>query len=267
MRRYVPSMQVAALWRYPVKSFQGEPREELAVAPGGVIGDRSFGVLDAGTRTILSAKRDPRLLGASARWLDDELRVVLPGGEELPQGDRLDAALTAWLGLQVGLVAAVAHGPGTFESHEDAEDDASALVRWRGIGGSFVDESHLHLVTTGDLDLLGAERPELQWDLRRFRPNVLVEGDAGVLTPGMHLHLGASEVEVVKGCTRCTMTTRPQPGGLQGQPEVLRHVVAAHANIVGVRARVVRGGWLRLGDPVGPATTSLQAGASTRVRS
>lgn len=244
-------MRVVALWRYPVKSLQGEPCEALELTPEGVVGDRLLGVLDVAAGTILSAKRDGRLLEGQAGWRAGQVRVRVPGDPvEHAPGAALDDAVSGWLGLPARVVAAPSHGVGTFESHEDAWDDASALVRWEGIAGSFVDESHLHLVTTGDLDRLAGERPELQWDARRFRPNAVVEAPAEWLAVGSQLRLGSATVEVMKGCTRCAMTTRPQPGGLASEPDVLRHVRSAHGNVVGVRARVARPGRLGQDDAV-----------------
>lgn len=254
-------MRAVALWRFPVKSLQGERCEALELTSGGVAGDRSLGVLDVAAGTILSGKRDGRLLEGQACWRDGEVRVRVPGDRvERPPGAALDDAVTRWLGLAARVVAAASHGVGTFESHEDAWDDASTLVRWEGIDGSFVDESHLHLVTTGDLDRLAGERPELQWDARRFRPNAVVEAPAGWLAVGSRLQLGTAAVEVVKGCTRCAMTTRPQPGGLVHEPDLLRHVRAAHDNVVGVRARVVRPGWLGQEDAVEVAVAAAESG-------
>ena len=58
---------VAQLWRYPVKSFQGEQVDELAIAPGGTAGDRILAVVDPAAEKVLSAKRYADLLLASAR--------------------------------------------------------------------------------------------------------------------------------------------------------------------------------------------------------
>jgi MOSC domain-containing protein YiiM len=46
------------------------------------------------------------------------------------------------------------------------------------------------------------------------------------------------------------MTTRPQPGGLERELDVLRHVTRAHDGSVGTRARVLRPGVVRDGDEV-----------------
>jgi uncharacterized protein len=246
-------MHVIGLWRYPVKSMQGEARAEVRLSGVGVTGDRSFGVLDVASRTIISAKRDGRLLEATARFCGEELLVGPPGGDELGPGTALDDRLSQWLDRPVRLVPASGYGTPTFEGPDDFERDDSEVHSWDGQMGSFVDESPLHLVTTGDLAELAAERPELQWDLRRFRPNVLVEAPPGAFcppVPGQRILLGDVELQMEKGCTRCVMTTRPQPGGIERQLDILRHVMRAHDNQVGFRASVVREGTVRIGDTV-----------------
>ena len=55
------------VWRYPVKSFQGEQVEAIDLAPGGADGDRMLAVVDPAAGKVLSAKRYADLLMASAR--------------------------------------------------------------------------------------------------------------------------------------------------------------------------------------------------------
>jgi len=247
------SMRVAALWRYPVKSMQGETCDELRFEGSGVAGDRGFGVMDLGSRTIISAKREGRLLEAGASLANGELSVRLPGGPEMDPGDELDESMTRWLGRPVRLVDAKSHGIATFESPEDFEHDDSKLERWEGAPGRFVDDSPLHFLTTADLEQLARERPDLQWDVRRFRPNIVIAAEPGALTVlerGQRLTMGEVEIEIENGCTRCVMTTRPQPGNLDRQLDILRHTHASHDSQVGQRARVVGAGILHVGDLV-----------------
>ncbi len=247
------SWRVSSLWCYPVKSMQGEERNELLFEAGGVEGDRQYGVLDVEANTVLSAKREGRLLDAAASLAGGELLVTLPDGRSFNEGEPLDEVLTSWLGRPLRLVDSASFGAATYEAHEDSEDDDSPLVTWEGLRGSFVDESALHLMTTLDIDQLVRERPDLQWEARRFRPNVLMEPVADSplpLEPGMRVAVGECEIAITKGCTRCVMTTRPQPGALERQLEILRHVSRYHDGAVGVRASVVRTGTVRIGDPV-----------------
>lgn len=253
-------MDVASLWRYPVKSMRGEQLTELELGPDGVVGDRSYGVLDVTSGTVVSAKRDGRLFEAAARYEGDQLLVSVPGAEDMQPGGTLDRELSRWLGRPARLVGAATHGTATFEANQDAEDETTGTVQWEGLPGSFVDESHLLLLTTGELYQLTAERPDLQWDVRRFRPNVVLSAGATALAaPGRRARLGAAEVELQYACTRCVMTSRAQPGGLQRQLDVLRHVVGAHDNEVGYRARVVSGGAVRTGDTLDPGLGHVEA--------
>jgi uncharacterized protein YcbX len=253
-------MRVAALWRYPVKSMQGESPDEVELGVNGVAGDRSFGVLDLDSGSVLSAKREGRLLEATARLAGASVLVGLPGAREIGPGAELDEHLSQWLGRRSRLVDAAGHPSATFEAPADFERDDSELVSWTGPSGSFADSSPVHLLTLTDLAQLARERPELQWDVRRFRPNVVVDDAGGALpigrdglataSRGDRIALGAAQVEVEKPCSRCVMTTRVQPGGLERQLDVLRHVIAAHETNIGLLAEVVRGGTVRVGDEV-----------------
>jgi hypothetical protein len=233
--------------------MQGERCEELTFGVAGVAGDRQYGVYDETSHTVLSAKREGRLFNASASMSAGGLRVVLPDGRSYGPSAQLDEALTGWLGRPVRLVASSGFGAATYESPRDFEHDESPLESWEGPLGSFVDDSPLHLLTTLDLTGLINERPELQWDVRRFRPNVVMEplqSDPSPLDIGSRLTIGPCEVVVHKDCQRCVMTTRAQPGALERELDILRHVARHHDNAVGVRATVARGGPVRVGDPV-----------------
>src|SRR3954453_11038613 len=100
-------MHVSAAWRHPVKSFQGEPVERADVAPGGLVGDREWGVQDTATGKVLTGRRCPDLLLAEATLdADGELRLTLPNGAARGKGPDTDDALSAWLRRPVTLVAA-----------------------------------------------------------------------------------------------------------------------------------------------------------------
>lgn len=244
---------VGSLVRYPVKSMRGELCEELRIETSGVAGDRAFGILDLSSRTVISAKRNRHLLDAAASLSSGELVVTLPNGQKLGRGSFLDESLTHWLERPVTLIDAATFGAAIYECPEDFENDDSQCVQWEGPRGSFVDESPLHLLTTADLNQLALERPDLQWSARRFRPNVVVDTTTYSLEsmePGQRLSLGNVEIEITKGCTRCVMTTRSQPSSLTRQLDILRHISTSHQNLVGVRAKVVTTGTVRVGDKV-----------------
>ena len=60
-------MRVLELWRYPVKSLQGERLDAVVVSQSGFEGDRRFALFYVETGFGLTARRVPELLFASAR--------------------------------------------------------------------------------------------------------------------------------------------------------------------------------------------------------
>jgi uncharacterized protein len=81
----VSTARVAALWRYPVKSFQGEPLARAVIEADGLQGDRRWGVRDEATGRILTARREPVLLLAAASLgeEDGDVEITLPDGRRL----------------------------------------------------------------------------------------------------------------------------------------------------------------------------------------
>jgi uncharacterized protein YcbX len=243
--------RVASLHRYPVKSMQGTSVERLVVGTGGVEGDRERALLDAETGALLSAKRYGRLLEADVA--DDA--VVLPGGERIPF-DAPDAAtrLSAWIGRPVELATC---GPDVAVAYEMTFDPPNDDAEYYAIDapvGSFLDLAPVHLVCTQTLDACRAARPDLDWDARRFRPNVVV--DVPGLEPfgddawtGRRLRLGSVVLEGMQPTVRCAMPLRAQPG-LASQPALYGALEDLHANHLGQYLSVVEPGEVRVGDPV-----------------
>jgi uncharacterized protein YcbX len=247
-------VELVGLWRYPVKSMQGEARDEVEVGPSGITGDRRWGVQVLESGRILSAKREGRLLLAEAATTDS-VAIWLPSGRCLSGvGPTTDAALSRWLERPVRLVEADADVTPTFESQAEEGDDASPTVTWQGRPGGFVDSSAIHLLTTASLRAVRAQRPDLDWQTRRFRPNLLIDvpGEERVEDAwiGRRCSVGSVEIEIVKACGRCVMTTRTQPGGVERQLGVLKHLSHVADGNFGVLGRIVRPGTIGLHAPV-----------------
>ena len=97
-------MRVSELWRYPVKSLQGEQVDSVAVTADGLEGDRRFAIYDVETGFGLTARRVPELLFASARWQERVQRETPLGRWGTPEDV---AAVARWL---VGPAAAFITG-------------------------------------------------------------------------------------------------------------------------------------------------------------
>jgi uncharacterized protein YcbX len=232
-------MRVLELWRYPVKSLQGERLDAADVGPEGIAGDRGWALFDLDTGFGLTARRVPDLLFASGRaTADGGVEIVLPDGTVT--GD--DEVLSAWLGRRVTLRQA---GPaGDPPRYEGTDDESLAPARWydwQGAPGAFHDlaSARVSLVTTGTLG---------DWDRRRFRANVLLDGpgEGGIL--GSRVRLGEVVLDVGDPIPRCVMVTRPQPGGIERDTSVLKRIHRERGGELAVGALVRHPGTVRVGD-------------------
>jgi uncharacterized protein len=233
------TMEVLELWRYPVKSLQGERLDQVAVGRDGLEGDRGFALFDLETGFGLTARRVPELLFASAR-------LTAEGGVEitLPDGSRAedDEQLSTWLKRPVALRRADMNGERLYENPEDFEHERTS--RWEafsGAPGPFHDSgrTRVSLVSTHTLGT---------WDRRRFRSNVLLNGGGEDELVGSTVQLGEATLAIGKYIERCVMVTRAQPDGIERDLTVLRKVARERQNRVAIGALVSTPGTVRVGD-------------------
>jgi uncharacterized protein YcbX len=121
--------------------------------------------------------------------------------------------------------------------------------------GTYFDAFPVHLLTTASLRALAARTPGSNFDVRRFRPNIVIEpseGADGLLEAGWSgktLRIGAVTMSVAMQAMRCSMTTQAV-GELPKDPAVLRTIVRDGNQNLGVYAVVTQPGALRVGDAV-----------------
>jgi uncharacterized protein YcbX len=144
-------------------------------------------------------------------------------------------------------------GRGVGEYFEDATDDNSRVVEWNMPAGRFVDTYPLLVLTTSSLQAGARALPSAVWDVRRFRPNLLVDtDDEGWVEDGWRgqcLGVGPAQLLIEDGCSRCTMVTRGQPG-IDPDLDVYRALARHHGATFGVGASVVVGGTIDLLDTI-----------------
>lgn len=225
---------VLEVWRYPVKSLGGERLDgEIGLSDAGVDGDRVLAVVEPASGKVLSAKTVPLLLQASARWEGETVRITsVTGGLDVRAADDdVHERLSAWLGREVRLEAPVPGHRAAFDLEIDP-DDPSEVTELRTPPGSFFDSrSTIHLLTTASL---------AGHDVRRFRPNLLVDAGGGDHPEdewvGRHLRLGGDDgvgAVVRKRTSRCVLVTKPQPG-LAQDSAVFRDLVRDRGGDLGV---------------------------------
>ena len=239
-------MRVLELWRYPVKSLHGERLTQAPIDALGIAGDRRWALFDRDTGLGLTARRVPELLFGSARLRDDGgVEVVLPDGTVTTD----ETALSDWLGRRVELRAADEKGEvaPTYETPADEDvPDPTEWLQWEGAPGPFHDSPRirLSLVSTGTLGT---------WDRRRFRANVLLDGEGEDGLRGQEAQLGSVRLRFGLPIARCVMTTRPQPGGIARDTSVLKTIHRERDGLLAVRAAVLAAGVVRTGDELRPA--------------
>jgi uncharacterized protein YcbX len=248
------AIEVVGIWRYPVKSLQGEPLDTAVVEHDGLLGDRRWGIRDGRTGRILTARRRPELLHAAARYQEGRPVITLPDGRVADgPGPTTDRLLSQWLGGPASLVSSVEGAPGRAEYFEDATDDASRPIEWTMPASRYVDAAALLVLTGASLRAASALHPAGSWEPRRFRPNLLVEtpGDGWFEDGwiGGRLGVGTAVLAPTEGCIRCTMVTREQPG-IEADRDVFRVLARHHGARFGVWCEVAVPGAVAVRDPV-----------------
>ncbi|MEM9565534.1 MAG: MOSC N-terminal beta barrel domain-containing protein [Actinomycetota bacterium] len=244
-------MQVSEIWRYPVKSMQGERLTSAPVGRNGIEGDRGWALFDVDSGVHLTARRQPELLFASARLdgtgADAGVRITLPDGTETGS----DHTLSAWLGRPVRLERASGEVQGRFQTQAD-ETETGEWFTWDGPDGSFHDSGKAQVS-------LVSEATFRSWERRRFRINLVLDEPGEIDLVGRQIRIGDAELQVIKGIDRCVMVTRPQPAFADDAGEgqaferdlaVLKTVNAELDGKLGVGANTTTPGTLTVGDVV-----------------
>ena len=257
---------VTELWRYPVKSMQGERLDAAAVTDGGFPGDRAYAVVDPASGKVGSAKH-PRLWGAllqcRARSLGapSEARPVPPVAITLPDGREtgsedpdIDELLSSVFSRPVQLTTVAPQGnsylavwpemdgvmPDDFREQnrvEGGEPDGTLTDLGLALAsppGTFFDVATLHVVTASTLRRLGELEPGSEFAVARYRPNIVIDTAGEPFAEnewsGTRIRFSdALTALVLLPTMRCIMTTLAQ-GDLPRDNGVLR-TVAQHNRI------------------------------------
>ena len=282
---------VSELWRYPVKSMGGEQVERVAVDANGVAGDRGWAVRETEADDTRSARQIPRLLQCRARYLEEpsgattasrspRVELTLPDGSAVAS-DAADAAaqVSAALGREVSL--APLHDADDLEHYrrppgpegvdpiamlrqvfgledDDPLPDLSGLPQdlgqYSSPPGTYFDCYPMHVMTTSSLAALSAAGGGDDVDVRRFRPNALIDtGDAeGLLEvdwTGRDLRLGGVVLRLVTTTVRCSVPAHAQRD-FGSSRAVGRALIEQTKQHLGSYATVIESGEIAVGDPV-----------------
>ena len=276
---------VENIFRYPVKSMGGHQLDEALLSINGIPGDRSWALKDEELASIKGGKRHPALMSMSAEFEQEpdesnnspHAQIRLPDGsiictrdddaeEKLSQA--LGTKVTLWpilpkeqldhyrrsapdpnVDAQLNLREIFARTPD--EPLPDLRGFPRELFEYESPPGTYFDAFPLLLISKASLQSLGDHSDQSKFDVRRFRPNVLLETDkAGYPEEewaGKSGRIGTAKLKFEMACPRCIMTTHGFDD-LPKDPRVMRTLVQANNGNLGIYASVVEAGTIAVGD-------------------
>jgi uncharacterized protein YcbX len=274
--------EISEIWRYPVKGMAGESLSMGQLGVQGLAGDRIWAVRDSARQEIQSCKFRPELLLCSARLsaVVDQVDILFPDGAVLGGADtQAQVRVSQLLGHASTLEPLrplsdldfyrrhkrddhtwLAELKATFAREGDEPlpgflaDFPAAAAEFVALPGTFFLVTPFHLLTTSTLAWLKKLNPQSDWDVRRFRPNVLI--DTGTATGlveqdwiGKQIVMGSATLDCPGTTPRCGAITRAQRS-LPADKQALRTVVQHADQNVGVYGSPLQAGDLRVGDAV-----------------
>jgi len=258
-------VNIQSLYIYPVKSTRGQRLSEATVRSRGFAHDRRWMVIDANGGAItgrdvaqlslVSAQTTDRGLALSRSGVDP-LDVETPGANSKRAfatvwGDRVDAtdagdAASLWLTRALSIPCRLVY----------MDNAASRSVVDSSHEVSFADAWPILVTTTASSEDLNS-RVEQPLDIRRFRPNIIIDGAHAFEEDSWRLiRIGDVELEISGPCERCSFTTL-DPDSADGHPrqEPLRTLATYRRSpdgevCFGQNAAARSFGVIREGDPV-----------------
>jgi hypothetical protein len=243
--------RISAIFRYPVKSMAGESLDVARLGWHGIEGDRRLAfrrLTDKSAFPWLSASKLPELLLYKPFRLDGNANIengeLLPTHVRTPDGKEYELR--------------------SDELRKEVSSRYGSELELMNLRHGIFDESPISVITLGTVHTIAREsgRGVGLCDLRRFRPNVVIETDGTEPFEenrwlGRTLMFGEANDGAVPiasiGITmkdeRCVMVNF-DPDTAERDSNVMKTVVRLNQNYAGVYATVVSAGELRVGQVV-----------------
>ena len=222
------TLTLTALHVYPIKSAGGIAVSSWPVDDFGLRYDRRWLVVDDAGEA-LTQREHPRLALVRTAIEGDRLRVTYPGRapldlplEPAPAVTTVatvwgDACASVWLGERAARWFAEAIGTSCSLVYMPASTVRPADPAYAPPGSrvSFADGFPFLLCSEASLAELNTRLPA-PVPMNRFRPNLVIGGGTPFVEDGLAaFRIGELELEAVKPCDRCVLTTTDQDTGLR----------------------------------------------------
>ena len=270
---------VATVYRYPVKSMMGETLSEADIGEAGIPGDRGWAVRDEKRGGIRGGKKIPQLMTLAAKSGTAAPLITAADGNSASASyerindwlsDKLNHPVTLWPLLPANQLDHYRRGaPDT----EDFEQELRAvfgrlpdeplpdlagfeeLLEFESPPGTYFDAFPISIISQQSLNTMNQLEGESRFDVRRFRPNLLVDVPGSdhpfpeQAWVGKTLAIGSVTLKIDTTCPRCAMTTHGFDD-LPQDPQIMRNLVANSEGNLGIYASVVKVGKVATGDSV-----------------
>ena len=270
---------VATIFRYPVKSMMGETLSEADIGEAGIPGDRGWAVWDEKRGGIRGGKKIPQLMTLAAKSGTAAPLITAADGDSASASSerindwlsgKLNHPVTLWPLLPADQLDHYRRGaPDT----EDFEQELRAvfgrlpdeplpdlagfeeLLEFESPPGTYFDAFPISIISQQSLNTMNQLEGESRFDVRRFRPNLLVDVPGSdhpfpeQAWVGKTLAIGSVTLKIDTTCPRCAMTTHGFDD-LPQDPQIMRKLVANSEGNLGIYASVVKVGKVATGDSV-----------------
>lgn len=281
------SITITDIFRYPIKSMAGHSLSQTVLNQRGIPGDRCWTLIDEERGGIKGGKRFPSLMGMSAQLREepDSAHPSPPANIRLADGRILhtdDADINQQLSHAVGAPvslcplmpeAQLEHyrrqpAPEGINPEEGLREvfarlpdeplpDLSVfpaeLMAYESPPGTYFDAFPLLIMSKSALQAMAEHRADSNFDLRRFRPNLVVHtaepGFPENTWAGRTARLGSAVLKFEMACPRCVMTTHGFDN-LPKDPGIMRALVQANSGNLGIYASIAQPGEIKVGDTV-----------------
>ena len=279
------------IFRYPVKSMKGHALSSALMTKRGIPGDRAWALKDEERGGIKGGKRFPQLLSMTPVFASEpneqnispNVSITLANGQVVTSSDAdINAVLSEAVGSPVSLwpilpedqlehylrppmdenVDVEAYYREIFARNPDEPlPDVSLfpeeVLKYESPPGSYFDAFPILVMSKASLihlnEVAAAAGGQSNFDVRRFRPNILLDIDASGFPEnqwmGRRAKIGSAVIKFEMPCPRCVITTHGFED-LPKDPKIMRHLVKENGGNLGAYVSIETPGTFAQGDVI-----------------
>ena len=282
---------ITDIFRYPVKSMKGHALSSALMTKRGIPGDRAWALKDEERGGIKGGKRFPQLLSMTPVFASEpneqnispNVSITLESGKVVTSSDAdINAVLSEAVGSPVSLwpilpedqlehylrppmdenVDVEAYYREIFARNPDEPlPDVSLfpeeVLKYESPPGSYFDAFPILVMSKASLihlnEVAAAAGGQSNFDVRRFRPNILLDIDASGFPEnqwmGRRAKIGSAVIKFEMPCPRCVITTHGFED-LPKDPKIMRHLVKENGGNLGAYVSIETPGTFAQGDVI-----------------